>query len=67
MTAFDYSSVDWPKIFRDIDPTKRGSISAAARKIGMTRQRMQILYDRYRADHSYNPKNLTWGGSNRAA
>ena len=66
MTAFDYSSVDWPKIFRDIDPTKRGSISAAARKIGMTRQRMQILYDRYRADHSYNPKNLTWGGSNRA-
>ena len=41
-------------------------MSKIGREIGMDRRRLSALFKRYKQDPTYNPKNATWGGCNRA-
>ena len=66
MTAFDYQSVDWPTLFREIHNSPGQKIAPRAREIGMSRPMLSKHYHRWLQDASYNPRDLTWGGNNRS-
>lgn len=64
--GFDYNAVDWPKFFLRIKNGPRGTLSEIAREIGMSHQRLSKIYHKWELNQTYDPRDNTWGGNNRA-
>lgn len=66
MTAFDYQGKDWDDIFTRIKEGPRGTLSKIANEIGISHQRLSLIYHRWLKDPLYDPREKEWGGNNRA-
>ena len=66
MTSFDYHKVNWDETFTRIKEGPRGTLSKIALEIGMSHQRLSVIYNRWLKDPLYDPRDKQWGGNKRA-